>query len=88
MAADELARNIDAYDAIAHRLEQESVGKWAVFQRGELVGIYATREDARQTAEYHHSKHSKHPPYVRPVGPLPIMLPSIFGVSGRVYADN
>ena len=88
MTTDELARNMDAYDAMAHRLEQESIGQWAVFQHGKLLGIYATRIEARQAADCQHSKHPRRPPYVRPVGPLPIFLPSIFAVPGRVYADN
>ena len=88
MTTDELARNMDAYDAMAYRLEQDCIGKWAVFQHGKLLGIYATRAAVRQAADCRHSKHPQHPPYVRPVGPLPIFIPSIFAIPGRVYAGS
>ena len=88
MITDEVARNIDAYDAMAHRLEQDNIGKWTVFQHGKLLGIYATSADARRASVPHHNKHPHHPPYIRQVGPMPIMIPSIFAVLGRNYADD
>lgn len=84
----EWQRNSDAYDAIVQQLEQHSIGQWTVFQHGKLLGIYATQADARRSADVHHSQHPQHPPYVRPVGPVPIMMPSIFGIIGRNYADD
>lgn len=88
MITDEVARNIDAYDAIAHRLEQDNIDQWTVFQHGKLLGIYPTYADARQVADVHHRRYPLDTPYIRQVGPMPIMLPGIFAVLGRNYADD
>ena len=88
MITDAVARNIDAYDAMAYRLEQDNIDQWTVFQHGKLLGIYDTGADARQAAAVHHRRYPFDPPYIRQVGPMPLLIPSIFGIIGRNYADD
>lgn len=49
-ARDALRKNITAFHELEERLKAEHPGKHALLHKGELVGAYATKDEARQAA--------------------------------------
>lgn len=67
-----LKENIAAYEAMQNHLELDYFGKWVVFYDGELVGSYATSDEAAEDAIV---RIKQGPCLVRRVGAPPLTLP-------------
>jgi hypothetical protein len=67
-----LKENIAAYEAMQEDLELDYFGKWVVFHNEELIGSYATSEEAAEEAI---TRIKQGPCLVRRVGASHLTLP-------------
>ena len=69
----ELTKEIAAYERMRNELETDHLGKWVLVHDEELIGIYATFEEAAEEAV---QKFGRGPYLIREIGAAPITLPA------------
>jgi hypothetical protein len=69
----DLDNEIAAYEKMRDDLEAHSMGKWVLVRDGQLVGTFATFDDAATVAV---GKFGRGPFLIRQVGAPPVVLPA------------
>jgi hypothetical protein len=69
----DLDREIQAYEGLKTKLEEQHAGKWVVVHDCEVAGVYADMENAAEDAV---KKFGKGPYLLRQIGAPPIVLPA------------
>lgn len=67
----DLVQDIAAFDRMQSRLESENFGRWAVFYRGNLEGVFPTFERAAEEAL---ERFDQGPYLIRQIGAGPVQF--------------